>query len=279
MRAPVRLAALVALLAAGASGARRARRDRVRAVRARRVPVRAARGPARPRGAVRGTLTLNVKRVRRREQPDRTAVVGARRRPGPGRDPVRAKLASIIGARRSPPATCSCSTSAGPAARRAQLRCFGRESTAAPRRRAPPARRGARLLPTADASTTSRRSCAPPATEARALRRLLRHQGRATTPPSTRPTSRRWCSTRSCRPRAPTSSTARPSDACRGPSASCAPTAPARASRRPARRPLHLVRRARAQPARGTVVNGDGRQARALDEPDRPARHPARAAT
>ena len=236
--------------------------------------------PLDPAGAAGGTLTLNVKRRVAASNPSNTAVVGARRRPGPGGDPVRVEARPEHGARRSPPATCSSSTSAA-RARRAQLRCLRRSST--PRRSAPraigPSRAFYRTADSVDDIEAIRQSPRATASSCSTASRTAPRSPRPT-PPSTRPTSRRSSSTRSCRPRGPTSSTARPSAAS---ARRCASSAARRRCRGISGDPrgdlAALVRRLERSPLRGPVVTADGPPGAPLDERDRPPRHPARAAT
>ena len=88
---------------------------------ARRLPMRAARGPARPHGRRPGHADAQRQARGRREQPDRHRGRRAGRRPGPGRHPGRDRVRLDPRARRWPRATCSSTTSAAPAARAACL--------------------------------------------------------------------------------------------------------------------------------------------------------------
>ena len=134
-------------------------------------------------GAVPGTVTLSVKRVVASSNPTASAVVALAG--GPGQAALPARPSSR---RSSPPpsprATCSSSTSAAPAAR-AACTCPAFERGIAVDRHGragvrEPARPGARLLPHVGLGRrhrgAARRGRLP---EARALRRLLRHEGRA----------------------------------------------------------------------------------------------------
>ena len=171
------------------------------------LPVRHARGPAGPqrRGAGHGHAQRHARR--RDQQPDEHRRRRPRRRPGPGRDPDRAAFARIASAGARRRATCSSSTSAAPARRAgcAARRSSARRSRPWRRSRAARSELGARprLLPHGRQSVEDLEALRDRVglRQARPLRRLLRHEGRARLRRAVpRPTSRRWCSTRSSCP-------------------------------------------------------------------------------
>ena len=137
------------------------------------------------RGAVPGTLTLNVKRVRRREQPDRHRGRRAGRRPGPGGDPGRRASSPRSSRRRWPRRDLLVFDQRGTGSS-GRLQLPGLRARRRARSSTPPHACAhqlgprARLLPHVGLGRrhrgAARRVGLP---EARALRRLLRHQGRA----------------------------------------------------------------------------------------------------
>ena len=188
-------------------------------------------------GAVPGTVTLNVKRVVAASNPTGTAVVALAGGPGQAAIPVATDFASILGpslATRDLLVYDQRGTGSS-----GRLTCSGlRQRRRIDRRRRcgvrQPARAAARLLPHLGLGRRhrgpARRVRLP---EARALRRLLRHQGRARLRRQV-PGQRRVARAGLRRPARGFRRAQRLDlqDACRAPSASCAATARATASRR-----------------------------------------------
>ena len=160
------------------------------------LPVRPARGTARPHRRRPGHGDAERQARRRLQQPDRHGRGRAGRRPGPGSASRRTEFASILGplARHPRPAGLRPARhrQLGPAHlpglrpwRHVDRRCRGGVRQ--------PARAGARLLPhSRTRSTTSRRSASSPATRSSSSSASpTAPRSRSTTPPSTRPTSSR----------------------------------------------------------------------------------------